>query len=269
MQKDTKKQTKAESSESLKSIENLKTSKVKIDSQEEHENQRKLAKKILNVQKKIRKIAADQKNTQQNYSYVSAGAVVNEVNEAFSEESVIVSVQDIVVVATDIEVGKMKKDTVQIFLKIEDVETGAYRIWKAYGSGADMSDKAIMKAQTSSFKYALILNLLIAKGHEDPEKTPKSDNKRSKWASDKQQNFIKTNLTKLGYKTGQERLNEIAHILNRMITYDTNQNGQAILHISTKEASKVIEDTKLRLENRNKRESDLQEPDLPGDDIEY
>lgn len=65
--------------------------------------------------------------------------------------------------------GVSRLATVNVKYKLVDIETGEHEFIVSSGTGADSGDKAVGKAMTYAYKYALLRTLMIPTG-EDPDK---------------------------------------------------------------------------------------------------
>jgi hypothetical protein len=71
--------------------------------------------------------------------------------------------------------GKMMTTvTVRTTWTLTDADTGETAVIQSMGSGADMGDKAIPKAQSNAMKYALLMGFMLSTG-DDPEMADSSD----------------------------------------------------------------------------------------------
>lgn len=71
--------------------------------------------------------------------------------------------------------GVSRLATVDVKYKLVDIETGEHEFVVSSGTGADSGDKAVGKAMTYAYKYALLRTLMIPTG-EDPDKIASPDN---------------------------------------------------------------------------------------------
>jgi len=143
-------------------------------SNEERLLKAKLAKKMNEARALIGKITENGKNKAQNYSYLEAADLSEEVQKAFNKIGIGTFYN-----VSDYEY--IKKDRgyfvrVKVIIELVDTETGYSKFISAYGDGQDFSDKAIYKAQTGAQKYAYRNTLLIPTG-DDPEKDKKNNYK--------------------------------------------------------------------------------------------
>ena len=134
---------------------------------------------MKNIAAKMVKIMADCAYVQKNgvnsfhgYKFATASDVLEKVNASLVKHNVcsVVNAELIDMVDTTNQSGN-KTDhlaTVKTSLTLIDVDSGETLTCVGLGSGADVGDKAIMKAQTASLKYAYLMSLSIATG-DDPE----------------------------------------------------------------------------------------------------
>lgn len=131
-----------------------------------------LAKKVLAMEADCGYVQKDKKNPQQNYKYASAEAVLKKVSAAAVEHGVASYPRYEILSDEVVEVGqnktRMRLVTARCVLHLVDSETGYGRDAEGLGSGSDTLDKASMKAQTASHKYAWMGLLNISTG-DDPE----------------------------------------------------------------------------------------------------
>jgi hypothetical protein len=131
----------------------------------------KIAQKMVNVMKKCGYIQKQGKNAFHNYKYAMASDVLEKVHDALTENGLVtISIPEIVDFR-DVTTSKGNQErlvTVKTTVKIIDSESGETIETVGLGSGQDAGDKAVMKAETASQKYAWMMALLIATG-DDPE----------------------------------------------------------------------------------------------------
>ena len=111
------------------------------------------------------------------YRFATASDVLEKVNASLVKNnvaSVVVSELTDMVDTTN-QSGKIEHlATVKTSLTLIDCDSGESLTLVGLGSGADVGDKAIMKAQTASLKYAYLMSLAIATG-DDPEADSQTD----------------------------------------------------------------------------------------------
>ena len=139
---------------------------------------------MKNIAAKLVKIMADCAYVQKNglndfhhYRFATASDVLEKVNASLVKNnvaSVVVSELTDMVDTTN-QSGKIEHlATVKTNLTLIDCDSGESLTLVGLGSGADVGDKAIMKAQTASLKYAYLMSLAIATG-DDPEADSQTD----------------------------------------------------------------------------------------------
>ena len=139
---------------------------------------------MKNIGAKVVKIMSDCAYVQKNglndfhhYRFATASDVLEKVNASLVKNnvaSVVVSELTDMVDTTN-QSGKIEHlATVKTSLTLIDCDSGESLTLVGLGSGADVGDKAIMKAQTASLKYAYLMSLAIATG-DDPEADVQTD----------------------------------------------------------------------------------------------
>jgi hypothetical protein len=119
-------------------------------------------------------VKKDGTNDFQNYSYARAEDVIQRVNRALSSRGICVNVTSTLAeYHPSSEKGVATRAVVHIALEFTD-GTGEV-VSQGFGEGSDKGDKAIMKASTAAYKYALAHGLIIAWGSEDPEADTNTD----------------------------------------------------------------------------------------------
>ena len=139
---------------------------------------------MKNIAAKLVKIMADCAYVQKNglndfhhYRFATASDVLEKVNASLVKNNVasVVVSELIDMVDTTNQSGKIEHlATVKTNLTLIDCDSGESLTLVGLGSGADVGDKAIMKAQTASLKYAYLMSLAIATG-DDPEADSQTD----------------------------------------------------------------------------------------------
>ena len=139
---------------------------------------------MKNIAAKVVKIMSDCAYVQKNglndfhhYRFATASDVLEKVNASLVKNNVasVVVSELIDMVDTTNQSGKIEHlATVKTNLTLIDCDSGESLTLVGLGSGADVGDKAIMKAQTASLKYAYLMSLAIATG-DDPEADSQTD----------------------------------------------------------------------------------------------
>lgn len=140
------------------------------------ENTNTLASKLAKATLDVGNFAADKKNKEQGYAYISADAVLERCGDALAKVGVVVipSVTDSGVKTTERtdKQGNIKfkhVGKVTFSMLITDGVTEIHRPWTGYGTDYTAEDKAIYKAVTTGHKYFLMKLLNIGVGNDDAE----------------------------------------------------------------------------------------------------
>ncbi len=142
-----------------------------------------VASKLAKVMASCRYIQRDRRNEFLKYNYASAAAVLEKVNTACVE-------QNLATVVVSKILGQTEKTnrsgtietlvTIQTDVTLIDCDSGESVTFTGLGSGQDVGDKAVAKAQTMALKYAWMTTLNISTG-DDPE----ADTHEDELAADK------------------------------------------------------------------------------------
>lgn len=137
----------------------------------------KLAAKISAVMKDCNYVEKNGTNTFHGYQYATSADVLAKVNTALVKHGIasIAKPELIDIVNVTTTKGNIEKlATIQMTIKLIDVESGETYELVGIGSGQDAGDKAIMKAETAAIKYAYMLSFAISTG-DDPEADKNTD----------------------------------------------------------------------------------------------
>ena len=144
---------------------------------------------MKNIAAKVVKIMAECAYVQKNgvnsfhgYKFATAADVLEKVNAALVKHNVcsVVEAELIDMKDTTNQNGKTEHlATVKTTLKLIDCDSGESITCVGLGSGADLGDKSIMKAQTASLKYSFLMTLAIATGDDDPEFDVETDKRNA------------------------------------------------------------------------------------------
>lgn len=137
-----------------------------------------LATKLAEIANDCSFVTKDAKNTYHKYSYASAEAVLQKVNEARTKRNVAVSTQVEYEVLSE---GHVLCKLRLFFINGDDPKESPIMV-EGLGEGKDSGDKAAMKALTAAHKYAYAVGLGISWG-DDPEadsSVDKTNTKQSK-----------------------------------------------------------------------------------------
>ena len=131
-----------------------------------------LAQKIVNASIEVGSLAADKRNKEQNYDYISADQILQKAGDALAKNGVVIFPA---VISTDVKVTERQGKTPRIDAQVtftmtvtdgkEKMECG----WTGWGSDYATPDKAVYKAITSGHKYFEMKLLNIGIGNEDGE----------------------------------------------------------------------------------------------------
>ena len=144
---------------------------------EEEYNMKNIAAKLVKIMADCAYVQKNGLNDFHHYRFATASDVLEKVNASLVKNnvaSVVVSELTDMVDTTN-QSGKIEHlATVKTSLTLIDCDSGESLTLIGLGSGADVGDKAIMKAQTASLKYAYLMSLAIATG-DDPEADSQTD----------------------------------------------------------------------------------------------
>ena len=138
---------------------------------------KKIAAKLVKIMADCAYVQKNGLNDFHHYRFATASDVLEKVNASLVKNNVAsVVVSELTdMVDTTSQSGKIEHlATVKTSLTLIDCDSGESLMLVGLGSGADVGDKAIMKAQTASLKYAYLMSLAIATG-DDPEADVQTD----------------------------------------------------------------------------------------------
>jgi hypothetical protein len=141
----------------------------------------KIAGKLTKVMATCHYVQKLGKNQFHNYKYAMAADVLEKVNNALVDNGLAAIVTPELVEFKDVTNKKGDAErlaTVKTTITLIDSESGETLQLTGLGSGQDAGDKAVMKAQTASIKYAWMLTLQISTG-DDPEADESVDERTS------------------------------------------------------------------------------------------
>ena len=130
-----------------------------------------LAKKLIAVMKDCGYVMKKGENKYHGYTYATSADVLEKVNAAFVLYGIASAAVPELLRLDDITTAKgnvEKLATVRMDIQLTDMESGETVQITGLGSGQDVGDKAVMKAQTAAIKYAYLLSFAISTG-DDPE----------------------------------------------------------------------------------------------------
>lgn len=129
-----------------------------------------LAEKMSQVAAECGFAQFDSKNDFHRYRYASAASIIRMVNKSLTARGIAVGTQSELLHFGDFEDAKGKRQqraVVRLTLSFTDGDS--VLTCQGIGEGTDTGDKAIYKANTGAYKYALAHGLTMAWGAEDPE----------------------------------------------------------------------------------------------------
>ena len=130
-----------------------------------------LSAKLVSIMKDCAYIQKQGSNDYHHYRYATAADVMEKSNAALVKHQVASVVMPELLELREITNAKGNSErlaTVKTTVSFVDSESGESLQFIGLGSGQDTGDKAVMKAQTASLKYAYLMTLAIATG-DDPE----------------------------------------------------------------------------------------------------
>ena len=144
-----------------------------------------LGAKLILIMKECNYIQRSGFNEFHRYKFATAADVLERVNASLVKNNVcsIVNAELIDMKDTMNQNGKTEHIAyVKTTVTLIDVDSGESLTCVALGSGADLGDKSVMKAQTASLKYAYMMTLNIATG-DDPEADFETDRRNAPQAA--------------------------------------------------------------------------------------
>lgn len=144
-----------------------------------------IAKKLVKVMSDCDYVQKDGKNDFHKYRYVSAANIFEKVNESLVKNGLACFATPELISLDDVKTAKGNTEhlaTVKMIVTVMDIDSDETIQIIGLGSGQDVGDKAIMKAQTAALKYAWMLTLNISTG-DDPEADSSVDERMNKQAA--------------------------------------------------------------------------------------
>ena len=137
----------------------------------------KLAAKLVKGMHEVAYIAKNGNNEYHGYSYATSADVLQKVNAALTKYNICSVAVPALIGDIEVVTNKGNKEhlvTVKMDIILTDADSGETVTITGLGSGQDNGDKAVMKAQTASIKYAYLLSMATSTG-DDPEGDSKTD----------------------------------------------------------------------------------------------
>lgn len=131
-----------------------------------------LASKIAKASIEVGSLAADKRNKEQNYDYLSADQILQKAGDALSRNGVVIipSITSTEIKATERQGKPPRLDAqVSFLMTVTDGTEKHESDWVGFGTDYSTPDKAVYKAITSGHKYFEMKLLNIGIGNEDGE----------------------------------------------------------------------------------------------------
>ena len=131
-----------------------------------------LAKKLLAVMVECGHVSKDGRNNYQNYAYVTAARGNDLVNASLTKNGIVTATNFELLELREVATKEGKSErlaTVKAEITLRDVDSEETMTISGLGSGQDVGDKGVAKAQTMAVKYAWKSTLLIDDASDDPD----------------------------------------------------------------------------------------------------
>ena len=138
---------------------------------------KKITSKLVKVMEEVSHVQKNGMNEFHKYQYATAADVLEKVNEALCKNKICSVAKASLISLDHVTNAKGNQEhlaTVQMNIRLIDSETGEYVDIAGLGNGQDSGDKAVMKAETASIKYAYMMAFNISTG-DDPEADVRTD----------------------------------------------------------------------------------------------
>lgn len=138
---------------------------------------KKITSKLVNVMEEVSHVQKNGTNEFHKYQYATAADVLEKVNEALCKNKICSVAKASLISLDHVTNAKGNQEhlaTVQMNIRLIDSESGEYIDIAGLGNGQDSGDKAVMKAETASIKYAYMMAFNISTG-DDPEADVRTD----------------------------------------------------------------------------------------------
>lgn len=138
---------------------------------------KKITAKLVKVMEDVAHVAKNGTNEFHRYQYATAADVLEKVNEALVKNKICSMARAELISMEHVTNAKGNQEhlaTVQMNIRLIDSDSGEYVDITGLGNGQDSGDKAVMKAETASIKYAYMMTFNISTG-DDPEADIKTD----------------------------------------------------------------------------------------------
>lgn len=138
---------------------------------------KKITSKLVKVMEEVSHVQKNGTNEFHKYQYATAADVLEKVNEALCKNKICSVAKASLISLDHVTNAKGNQEhlaTVQMNIRLIDSESGEYIDIAGLGNGQDSGDKAVMKAETASIKYAYMMTFNISTG-DDPEADIRTD----------------------------------------------------------------------------------------------
>lgn len=138
---------------------------------------KKITSKLVKVMEEVSHVQKNGTNEFHKYQYATAADVLEKVNEALCKNKICSVAKASLISLDHVTNAKGNQEhlaTVQMNIRLIDSESGEYIDIAGLGNGQDSGDKAVMKAETASIKYAYMMAFNISTG-DDPEADVRTD----------------------------------------------------------------------------------------------
>ena len=141
-----------------------------------------IAAKMVKIMADCAYVSKNAINSFHNYRYVTAADVIEKINAAMVKYNVASAVNAEIISMNDSvsQSGKTERlATVRTTVTLIDCDSSETLTIVGLGSGADVGDKSLAKALTSSLKYCYLMSFAIATGYEDSEADADTDRRNN------------------------------------------------------------------------------------------
>lgn len=138
---------------------------------------KKITAKLVKVMDVVSHVQKNGTNEFHKYQYATAADVLEKVNEALVKNKICTVARAQLISLEHVVNARGNQEhlaTVQMHIRMIDSESGEYVDIAGLGNGQDSGDKAVMKAETASIKYAYMMAFNISTG-DDPEADIRTD----------------------------------------------------------------------------------------------
>ena len=129
---------------------------------------KKITSKLVNVMEEVSHVQKNGTNEFHKYQYATAADVLEKVNEALCKNKICSVAKASLISLDHVTNARGNQEhlaTVQMNIRLIDSESGEYIDIAGLGNGQDSGDKAVMKAETASIKYAYMMAFNISRAH--------------------------------------------------------------------------------------------------------